>query len=170
MEPFESQRLTLRPFQSDDLEAAHSWFGDPAVMRYTPSGPDNSLDMTRARLESYSVHQSKYGFSKWIVVERKSARPIGDAGLMILDDPCWIDLGFRFAQPCWGRGFATEVGAAWVTAAFKTLGLDRLDAFVHLENGASIRVLEKLGFRQGQTRIVLGMRSICFSLKRRAAG
>src|SRR4029453_16985029 len=159
----------LRPFRSDDVDAAYSWFGDSLVMRYTPTGPDAFPEKTRDRLEDYQAHQQRHGFSKWIVIERSSSRPIGVAGLIVLDDPGWIDLGFRFAQPFWGRGFATEVARAWVSAAFERFDLTELGAFVHPDNAASLRVLEKLGFCSKGGRVVLGMRAVCFALKRRGA-
>ena len=50
----ETRRLILRPFKSDDVEAAFAWFGDPIVMRFTPSGPDTSIEQTKARLARFS--------------------------------------------------------------------------------------------------------------------
>src|SRR6266850_4670426 len=38
----ETRRLILRPFESGDVEVAFAWFGDPSVMRFTPTGPDAS--------------------------------------------------------------------------------------------------------------------------------
>ncbi len=37
----ETSRLILRPFESGDVAAAFAWFGDPIVMRFTPTGPDS---------------------------------------------------------------------------------------------------------------------------------
>ena len=45
----ETSRLILRPFESGDVEAAFTWFGDPIVMRFTPAGPDASPQQTKAR-------------------------------------------------------------------------------------------------------------------------
>ena len=87
-----------------------------------------------------------------------------DSGLLVLKEYSWIDLGFRFAQPYWGRGLATEVASAWVRAAFDEFGLSRLGAFVHPENHASIRVLGKLGFKRERRGTVFGMDSITFFL------
>ncbi|PYT71648.1 MAG: hypothetical protein DMG39_12410 [Acidobacteria bacterium] len=89
---------------------------------------------------------------------------IGDSGLLVLQDYGWVDLGFRFAQPYWGKGLATEVASAWVRTAFDELGVSRLGAFVHPENVASIHVLEKVGFRAERHEMVMGMDSIVFSL------
>lgn len=81
-----------------------------------------------------------------------------------MKDYGWIDLGFRLARPHWGKGFATEVASAWVRAAFEEFGLSRMGAFVRPKNVASIRVLEKAGFRSERSGSVMGMDSIVFSL------
>jgi [ribosomal protein S5]-alanine N-acetyltransferase len=157
-----TNRLLLRPFELSDVEAAFQWFSDPEVMRFTPSGPDESLDHTKTRLAKYQEHQLVHGFSKWIVVDRGASRPIGDAGLLVLQDYDWIDFGYRIAQPYWGNGLATEAGTGWVRAAFDQFHINRLTAFVHPENVASIRVLHKLGFEMDRPETVMSMKSIVF--------
>lgn len=189
----ETQRLILRPFDRDDAVAAHAWLGDPEVMKHTPSGPDATVGITRDRLARYEEHQTRHGFSKWLVLERSSGQPIGDAGLLVLEgdarperwrrglgegrpdrpaaasaDPGpWIDLGFRFQRRSWRKGYATEVGAAWVSVAFGSLDFDRLNAFVHPDNIASMKVLERLGFLDDGPDEVQGMPAVCFTLHRR---
>jgi ribosomal-protein-alanine N-acetyltransferase len=160
----ETSRLILRPFEPSDAEAAFEWFGDPAVMRFTPTGPDASIGQTRRRLAKFMAHQRVHGFSKWLVIERSSGHLIGDSGLLNLQECGWIDLGYRLAQPYWGQGLATEAAQAWVSAAFDEFRLDRLGAFVHPKNAASIRVLEKLGFHTERRDTIMGMDSIVFSL------
>ncbi len=160
----ETRRLILRPFESDDVEAAFAWFGDPIVMRFTPTGPDTSIEQTKARLAHYQEHQTEHGFSRWIVLDRHLGRPIGDSGLLALQEYGWIDLGFRLAQPYRGQGLATEAARAWVRAAFDDFHIDRLIAFVHPENVVSIRVLEKLGFHAERRDTIMGMNAIVFSL------
>jgi ribosomal-protein-alanine N-acetyltransferase len=160
----ETSRLILRPFESSDAEVAFAWFGDPIVMRFTPTGPDTSLDLTKARLTSYQEHQTTHGFSKWIILDRRLGCAIGDSGLLELREYGWIDLGFRLVQSYWGKGLATEAASAWVQAAFHDLHLESLNAFVHPENCPSIRILEKLGFHFERRDTVMGMNSILFSL------
>ncbi len=165
----ETSRLILRPFESGDVGAAFAWFGDPIVMRFTPTGPDVSPQQTESRLAKYHEHQTAHGFSKWIILDRGLACPIGDAGLLLLKEYGWIDLGVRLAQSYWGKGLATEAASAWVRAAFDDFQLDRLGAFVHPENLASIRLLEKLGFRIERQETIMGMKSIVFSLDSKQA-
>jgi len=160
----ETNRLILRPFEASDAEAAFRWFGDPVVMRYTPTGPDKSIEETEARLTVFMEHQKAHGFSKWLILNRASGVAIGDLGLLVLKDYGWVDLGCRFTQPYWGKGLATEVALAWVRAALDEFGLSQLGAFVHLENAASIQVLKKVGFQMEQREMVMGMDSIAFFL------
>jgi ribosomal-protein-alanine N-acetyltransferase len=84
--PILTNRVTMRPFEPSDAEAAFAWFGAPVVMRFTPTGPDESLEHTEARLAKYQEHQAAHGFSKWIIMDRSSETPIGDAGLLVLDE------------------------------------------------------------------------------------
>ena len=57
-----------------------------------------------------------------------------------------IELGYWIARPHWGQGFATEAGRQLVEIA-QTLGISRLEASHFVDNPASGRVLEKLGFQ-----------------------
>jgi hypothetical protein len=107
----ETSRLILRPFQLSDAQSAFEWFADPVVMRFTPTGPDKSTEETITRLAGYQNHQGAHGFSKWLILERDSGAAIGDSGLSALPEYGWVDLGFRFAQPYWGKGLATEVAS-----------------------------------------------------------
>lgn len=123
------------------------------------------MEETNKRLARYIEHQARHGFSKWIIRERAWGKPIGDSGLVVLEDLGKIDLRFRFARSHWGKGLATEAGSAWARAAFLDFGLDCLTAFAHPENLASLRVLQKLHFRTMGRDRVMGMDSVVFALR-----
>lgn len=57
------------------------------------------------------------------------------------------ELGYWIGRPYWGRGYATEAGGALLAFAFRHLGLERIIVSAMLDNPASQRVIEKLGFR-----------------------
>jgi len=164
IQQIETTRLILRPFNDDDVEEAFHWFGDPLVMRFIPSGPDQSIEPTTRRVDGYLKHQAEHGFSKWAIIDRESLRLIGDSGLLVLSDYGWIDLGFRISREFWGRGFASEAAFAWVRSAFENHVIAELGAFAHRDNVAAHRVLGRVGFRETRRGPVMGMESIVFSL------
>ena len=164
----ETNRLILRPFTGADAAGAFAWFGDADVMRFIGGGADRTVDDTANRLSRYITHQERHGFSKWLVQDKESGQAIGDAGLLILDELEPIaDLGFRLAKSQWGRGLATEAATAWLHTAFEELQLQQVSAFAHVDNMASLRVLEKIGFRMQKRQVVMGVDSYTFLLLRR---
>jgi RimJ/RimL family protein N-acetyltransferase len=56
------------------------------------------------------------------------------------------EFGYWLARRHWGRGYATEAGRALLATARDGLRVKRLDSAHFLDNPASGRVLEKLGF------------------------
>lgn len=68
-----------------------------------------------------------------------------------MNEPPDVELIYALARDAWGSGLATEAAARVAQHALGTLGFERLFALVFPENGASMRVLEKLRFvRDGE--------------------
>lgn len=160
-------RLLLRPFRLSDAAEASGWFGDAEVMRYSPLGPDQDSAQTKARVQGYVEHQTRYGYSKWIVVERATSQPVGDSGLMTLPGSDEIELGYRLRRNCWGRGLATEAALAWLQHAFGPLHLPAVIAFAHRANVASVRVMQKVGMHFLSFDTLLGIDAVVFCATRR---
>ena len=50
------------------------------VMKFTPYGPDITLESTLSRIAHTIEHQQQYGFAKWIIIDRNTMKPFGDSG------------------------------------------------------------------------------------------
>ncbi len=59
-----------------------------------------------------------------------------------------IFMGYNLFNQHWGQGYATEAVRAGLCVAFETLELHRVEALTEVNNQASIRVLERCGFRR----------------------
>lgn len=156
-----TERTLLRPFTPQDAPAAHVWFSDPEVMGFKSIGPDLDLTITERRIGQYITSQNKRGFSRWIVLERESHTPIGDAGILWFEELQCFELGYRLRRDRWGRGLATEVALGWLALA-RNLPFRQLSAFAHVDNFASHSVLKKSGFTQSRRAEVMGMDSLIF--------
>jgi RimJ/RimL family protein N-acetyltransferase len=71
---------------------------------------------------------------------------MGQCGLNYVANLGQTEIDFALARHYWGRGFASEAARAAVRFAFDTANLSELIGFVVPENGASRRVLARLGF------------------------
>ena len=143
----ETERLILRPFTLDDLDASYEMNLDPEVSRFTGDGGVISKDELKRRIEEDVMGDyKKYGYGRFAVELKENNKFIGFSGLKYLPEYDVVDLGYRFIKKYWGRGYATESCVASVKFGFETLKLEDIIGLVLSENIASIRVLTKLGF------------------------
>jgi RimJ/RimL family protein N-acetyltransferase len=119
---------------------------DPDVTRYTGDGGKTLEEARRGLEERVFQDYRHYGYGRWAAVYKPTGKVIGFAGLKYLDDVGEVDLGYRFFKEYWGRGLATEASRAILTHGFGTLRLQRVIGIADVENKASMRVLEKVGF------------------------
>ena len=142
----ETGRLLLRPRTPADLEACLAMDRDGEVVRYIP-GPWGDPVKHRAFVIGRTEAACPEGLGYWTVVRR--SQPDGFLGwvLLIPDDGVGpeIEIGWRFVRAAWGLGYATEAARPLVEHAFETVGLERIIAWSHPANRASLRVAEKLG-------------------------
>lgn len=138
-----TSRLVLRPLSADDVVLLARLNSDPEVMRFI-SGRPSTLSETQAELdESLGC--------RWLVFHRESGEFAGWVGAIPSDsDPSVYDIGWRFRQPMWGHGFATEAIRALIDALF-TSGASRVTAQTMAINQRSRRVMERCGLRYAGT-------------------
>jgi RimJ/RimL family protein N-acetyltransferase len=142
----ETERLALREWTPDDAEALHALAGDAEVMRYVGDGGTWELGRVREWIRRLNESYRTRGFSRWAVVEKASGEAVGSCGFAPLPWSGEIDFGYMFRRDCWGRGYASEITPAALRYGFERYGFREVVASIDPQNGASRRVLEKLGF------------------------
>ena len=155
MTSVETERLLLRPLEMGDLDAFAPVWADAVVMRHIGSGSPRDRAGSQELLERLVAHWDEHEFGLWAVVPKGEPAPVGWAGLMV---PSFlpavlpaVEVGWLLARPWWGRGLATEAGAAAIEWGFGGLGLDRLISIIYPDNTASLRVADKLGMTRWAT-------------------
>jgi RimJ/RimL family protein N-acetyltransferase len=140
-----TERLLLRPGWIEDAPALFAGIADEAVVRNLATAPwPYTLDHAAAFLATERQRDEP----ALLIFLRTEGPPklIGTIGLARRRSD-ELDLGYWIARRHWNRGYATEAGEAVVRAARDSLRVPRLAAGHFLDNPASGRVLEKLGFR-----------------------
>ncbi len=133
----------LRRFRSEDAAALDRWSADPDFQRYLGEPRPASEN-----IERYESHWRRHGFGILALEDRGTGSLVGRSGVAFhriwADDP---EVGWAIDPAWWGRGLATEAGAACVAWAFGPLAYRRLVSISLPANVASRRVMQKLGFR-----------------------
>ncbi|MGH2545438.1 MAG: GNAT family N-acetyltransferase [Actinomycetota bacterium] len=151
-----TERLFLRPWRADDLDALSVMHADPEVMRYIGLGQPQNRAETAEALRRYREHWAVHGFGLWAVEVRATGRMIGRIGLSYQEGWEHVELGWLLDRTVWGRGLATEGARAALRFGFERLGMDRIISLYHPDNTASLRVMEKLGMTYGGNRATNG--------------
>ncbi|NER32806.1 MAG: GNAT family N-acetyltransferase [Oscillatoria sp. SIO1A7] len=147
MDELETERLYLRLFNPDDLEALSLIRSDPDVMRYMRDGNPLSREEVSENLARIIQHYREHRFGLWAVIYKQDSQLIGYCGLQFLEQTPEIELGYMLAKAYWGKGLATEGAKASLKYGFETLKLERIVAVAYPENLASRRVMEKVGMK-----------------------
>ena len=144
----ETDRLVLRGLRDDDLDDFVTIFGDAETVRYLGDGTPATPGEAWRNLAMCLGHWELRGYGLWGAEERATGRVVGRVGLYNPEGWPGLEVGWAFARDTWGRGYATEGGAASLRWAFSELGADHVISVIHPDNIASRRVAEKAGFRK----------------------
>jgi RimJ/RimL family protein N-acetyltransferase len=141
----ETSRLSLSEMSMADLDSIAEVLAHPEVMRFWPTCYDR--DEAANWVKRQQARYAKDGIGYWLVLEKSSGRPVGQAGLLLLtvDDREEVGLGYIIHRPFWRKGFASEAAAASMDYAVNKLGRQRVVALVRPENLPSQGVARKLG-------------------------
>lgn len=144
-----SPRLAFREFVDEDLPALAALLADPEVMRYSWRGPLDA-EGSKAVLAGFQRVCREHGFGKWALHLRATGEFVGYSGLESCrpEAPAGFELGYRLDPKFWGQGLAAEAAQAIVQHIFAATQLTQIFAFLEPANVASVRVLEKTGFRR----------------------
>jgi ribosomal-protein-alanine N-acetyltransferase len=144
-----TQRLRLRQFEPRDVEGLHACFGDIEAMRYWNFPACKTKAETERWARVLARTTRPYEYLAWAVAEKRGDRCIG----MVIyhhreAHNRRLEIGYMLARPYCGRGLMTEAVRALIEHFFAELGVHRVEAMIHPDNSASIKLVERLGFRR----------------------
>ena len=151
----ETERLQLREFTPEDAGYALRQLNEPSFIENIADRGVRDLEQARAYLlNGPMAGYENNGYGLWAVVEKSSGQIIGMCGLIKRPNLDHADLGYAFLPEYFGKGFAFEACTASIAAASRNFGMPQLLAIVNPDNTPSRRLLEKLGFRLQEIRVV----------------
>ena len=141
-----SERIFFREFTTDDASLIYHLNSDPEVTKYVHEAPTTDLNIALSVITNRIIPQYReYGYGRWAAVLKDTNTFIGWCGLKFITEDNETDLGYRFFQKHWGKGYATESAKAILDYGTNILKLKNIMAKAAKENVASINVLKKLG-------------------------
>lgn len=145
----ETPRLVLRQWLADDRKPFAAMNADPRVTEFllplTAPESDALADRLAAGID-------EYGWGFWAVEAPGVAPFVGFVGIKpmpaALPFAPGVEIGWRLAQPFWGRGYASEAAEAALRVGFEQVGLAEIVAFTAVGNQRSRAVMARLGMQE----------------------
>ncbi len=146
----QTKRLTLRPWEKEDLEPFAKLNADPRVMQHFPATLSRKESDQLAR--RISTKLQKQGWGLWAVSISDTSEFIGFIGLSTPSFSAHftpaVEVGWRLAYEFWGKGYASEGALAVIKYGFETLKLTEIVSFTTMANKRSQSVMEKIGMQR----------------------
>ncbi len=142
---FETPRLILRRFTEADAPLILSLNSDPEIVKYVHEPTLKTVEQAEKILLDIILPQYKNNLGRWAIHTKSDMDFIGWCGLKYRPEIDEIDLGYRLMQKAWGKGLATEAAQHTLDHGLDKLHLKIITGRAHIENIASIKVLEKIG-------------------------
>lgn len=146
----ETSRLRIRQFRDADLDTFLAYRNDPEVAKYqgwdVPYPREKALEFV-AEMESKPLSVT----GEWLqmtIEELESGQAVGDVAFFIKKEEPQAYVGCTIARPYWQKGYGSEAARRLLEYLFDELDLHRVIAITDVENVASFRTLERLGFRR----------------------
>lgn len=142
---FQTPRLVLRQITIDDAPLILKLNSNPEIVKYLHEPPLKTVEQAEEIITSIILPQYKNNLGRWAIITKDNHDFIGWCGLKYRQEIDEIDLGYRLMQKAWGKGFASEAAQHCLAHGFNKLNLKIITGRAHIENLASIKVLEKIG-------------------------
>jgi RimJ/RimL family protein N-acetyltransferase len=161
----ETERLILRELNPNDDMDFYELNLNPKVLIYTGDKAFKSIEEARIFLENYCEYRVN-GYGRWAVINKSTGKFIVWCGLKYGEIGNETDIGFRFFEKDWNKGFATESALGCLNYGFQKLALNRIIARAMKKNIASIKVLEKIGLEYEKDVDFEGHRGVIYKIEK----
>ncbi|WP_343695227.1 GNAT family N-acetyltransferase [Flavobacterium sp.] len=150
--PIETERLLLRELLLSDVEGMFELDSNPNVHIYLGNKPVTTIEESKAQIENIQQQYKDFGTGRWAVILKETNEFIGWSGIKFITNEInnhqnFYEIGYRFIEKHWNKGYATEAGKAFINYAFSEMKVDAIYAYADEGNQNSRKILEKLGLQ-----------------------
>lgn len=165
---FKTDRYSVEIFDMNSFDDFCQLNQDPIVSKYVNhnGGKPKTFRECVEKYNDITYAQEQYGYSYWAIYNNRSNEFLGQCGVL----KCWNNNNnfcYAFKKKYWGNGIGTEVCNLVVNYVFDNFNdVQKIETSAMSANIASIRILNKLGFRYLYTKKEFGEDLEFFELER----
>jgi len=151
---FQTPRLLVRQYTTDDADNFFSLNGDEEVMRHIRKTM-NKGDSDKFLQQNIEFYIANPELGRWAVEEKENKKFVGSFALIPLpfeEEKHKMQIGYSLLPAEWGKGYATELTLIGRDYFFNNHSFDELHGITTIANVPSQKVLLKCGFKGNGTK------------------
>lgn len=142
-----TENLILRRMEISDAEAVFQFFADSEVVKYHDVEAFESVEQAKLLINRLNTRFNNNQGIRWGIARKTNNIIIGTCGYNQWNkERARAEIGYELAKQHWRKGIMTEALQAIIKFGFERIELKKIVARVMVENTASMKLLEKLGF------------------------
>lgn len=143
----QSERLSLRKLSLDDAEEIFSLRSNDLVNKYIDRLKASDIDEASAFINKVNIGIANNKWIYWALCLKNNPELIGTFCLWnINEEENKAEVGYELNPDYQGKGFAQEALSVVIDFGFNVMQLNKIEAYTHIKNTASTKLLEKFGF------------------------
>ncbi len=144
-----TERLLLNEIKLEDENDCFQLCSNLEVMKFWALPAHQTIEETRSLILYLKSEFQKKQRLRWAIRSQKDSLMIGDIGFWRFVMPrARGELAVKLLPSFWNHGYMTEAMTAVLDFSFSSLKLNSIEANIDPENGASLKLFEKLGFER----------------------
>ena len=145
----QNESFILSEVKKDDYSSLYEIYSDDETIKYQQIDTMKTIEQSQKSVQSFLQGFINRKFIRWCISRKEDDKVIGLITLHDFDN--WnskTEIGYMLNRKYWGQNIMSEVGREIIKFTFETIRLNRIEASIHPENIASIKLSEKLGFKK----------------------
>jgi [ribosomal protein S5]-alanine N-acetyltransferase len=144
-----TDRLTLRQLSTADKQDVFTLRSAPEINKYLDRQPSRTIEDAINFINTINNSIKKNDSLYWAITLTNSKTFVGTICLFNFsgeNNKC--EMGYELLTNFQGQGIMKEAAEKVIDYVFETVKLQKIEAFTHIDNQQSTKLLEKLGFKK----------------------
>ena len=160
-----TDRLTLRQLSTTDKQNIFTLRSSPEINKYLDRQPSKTIEDAINFINAINNSIKKNDSLYWAITLTNSKIFVGTICLFdFSEEKNKCEIGYELLTDFQGQGIMIEAAEKIIDYVFETMKLQKIEAFTHIDNQHSTKLLEKLGFKKSPDVGTLNPDYISFTL------
>jgi ribosomal-protein-alanine N-acetyltransferase len=160
-----TERLTLRQLVINDEREIFTLRSDSEINKYLDRQLSNTIDDARNFINKVNENINKNDSLYWAITLSNKNVLIGTICLFSFSDETdKCEIGYELLTNFQGQGIMIEAVEKVIDFAFNTIKVQKIEAFFHIDNQSSIKLLEKFSFKDSNKPDKTDTNLVCYHL------